>query len=141
MSPELASKARGTMTVTARWTAMRWPLTGVPRKDWNFFSLLSPFHSHKQGHFFFSFRRHQIQKNQRTDTEPRKRRDKDSHLPEVKHRWARPEQVRVRFSGRKTLPTLMYLLLKTVQFKRQRYTAQSDNQCGTAHKRENLEAT
>ena len=110
MRPELASEAHGAMMVTARGTAMRWPLTSVPRKDWHFFPLFGPFRSHKQGHFFSHSKDTRYRKIK--DTGARKCQDKGSHLLEVKHGWARPEQVRIRFSRRKTLPTPMYLLLK-----------------------------
>lgn len=50
--------------------------------------------SHKQGHFFSSFKRDKIQKNQKIDAEAMKCQDGDLHLLKVMHWQARSKGTR-----------------------------------------------
>lgn len=93
--------------------------------------------------FFLSFKRDETQKSQSADREPRKC-HQGSHLLKVKHGWATPEQMGragdMLLSSEK--PAYVEVSpMKTVQLKRQGYTARSDGQPDTAHNGENSEAT
>ena len=102
LEPAPEKKVPGTVSVTAHGPGEQttadhlldsneMPFVGTPRNEPHFLKLVF-FSVPINGHFFLSFKRDTIQKNQRTDAEAIKHQDEDLHLLKEKHWQARPWQ-------------------------------------------------